>query len=148
MANKYDLKTVVISATANTAGVHNIGSGSAAIPAGKTRFLTYIRAEKTDPIATVATALTTAVAAVSAATNLSMISAATASAQIALPIGFPKMSVTGEAVPAKIIDTSIPDRPDIDHPILALAGGASAFMVLQVKAAGPAARIFAQYYDE
>jgi hypothetical protein len=41
---------------------------------------------------------------------------------------------------------SIPDRPDIDHPILAVAGG-STLMGIYVPS-GPACRIFAQYYDE
>jgi len=75
-----------------------------------------------------------------------MISVATASAQIALPLGIPQVSGTGSR--GRVTGVSVPDRPDIDHPILSLVGGASAYMVVAVHENAPSTRIFAQYYDE
>jgi len=157
MANKYDLKMAVMSIAADAGVMTTIGAkvGSGIIASGKTRFLTYIRIERTANClgATVATGhnggcMVCAPSGISGAAKFATYTASTALSEAVLPFGLaPTQSNT--SVPmgiAAAMVQSIPDRPDIDHPLIAVVGGSS-LLGIHV-ATGPACRIFAQYYDE
>lgn len=164
MANKYDLKTAIMSIAAGGEVFTTIGAkvSSGVIASGKTRFLTYIRINRTANV-NVVTAVTGHSAAdgggcmvcgVSgcngAASFAAFTTIATALTEGMLAIGLPHVTGLSDGgtcrVPSEALVQSIPDRPDINHPILAVAGG-STLMGIYVPS-GPACRIFAQYYDE
>jgi hypothetical protein len=164
MANKYDLKTAIMSIAAGGEVMTTIGAkvGSGVIASGKTRFLTYIRVNRTANV-NAASAVTGHSAAdgggcmvcglsgMNGAASFATFSMATAMTDGMLAIGLQHvtgMSDAGAQVtpPEAALVQSMPDRPDIDHPILAVGGG-STLMGIYVPS-GPACRIFAQYYDE
>jgi len=152
MANKFDIKTMIGSATVGASSCHQIGS---AIPTGKTRFLTYIRVERAGKIATDTSVpiLSVAVGSVSdsAAAHATALGVSNVSAGGLLWLGLAGITRTAanaDPLADHVFINHIPDRPDVDHPILSLAGTATNFMMVGVKASGAAATIFAQYYDE
>jgi len=164
MANKYDLKTAVMSVASDANVLTAIGSkiSSGIISSGKTRFLTYIRITRS-AVASGCTAITGHIGSVANGAVFNMTSmggiasfaagsAATAVSEAVLPIGLQYVNisdVSGTAVYAAdgALVQSIPDRPDINHPILAITGTGSNFLGIYVPS-GPGCRIFAQYYDE
>lgn len=145
MANKYDLKTVVANVGV-ASGLTNIGTN---IPAGKTRFLTYIRLERSVVgRASTLTGVTGMVVSVAESDlKVSELSAGTA-------LVFGLAGVSAEAgsccnVPDIGYVNSIPDRPDVNHPILSMVGAGSTWMTFAtISAVGATASLFAQYYDE
>jgi hypothetical protein len=157
MANKYDLKTAVMSIAADASVMTTIGAkvGSGIIASGKTRFLTYIRIERTARClgATVATGhsgncMVCAITGISGAAKFATYTASTALSEAAMPFGLAPTQ-SNVSVPMGITAAmyqNTPDRPDIDHPLIAVGGGSS-LMGIHVPS-GPACRIFAQYYDE
>ena len=160
MANKYDLKTALMSVASDGAVMTTIGAkvGSGIIASGKTRFLTYIRVNRTS-VASGMTAVTgytdggiivCGLSSISGAAEFGTYSAATAMTDGMLGISLQHVNMSDISAPGMppqvALVQNIPDRPDIDHPILAVGGG-SALMGVYVPS-GPACRIFAQYYDE
>ena len=152
MANKHDLQYMFASSVASNAAT-NIGG---AIAAGKTRFLTYIRVTKTDD-ATYAYASTAGGHVVVAPHS------AVASGQVTdfwasrtLGIVLPNISACSDAgYPAEALQQAIPRTPNMDHPILSVAGGASSYMLVGNGERSTVALasvcmvdIFAIYYDE
>ena len=147
MANKYDLMSFYASNTANASHATHIGG---LIPAGKTRFLTYIRIERATAVSLAS--LITGVTALIGSVAYSNATGVEVSAGVLMALHLQNVS---NAVGSSIMGieeasyrTQIPDRPDIDHPILAVAGGASNWMQLCVIGTGPGTTVFAQYYDE
>ena len=151
MANKHDLQYVYASGVASNAAT-NIGG---AIAAGKTRFLTYIRVSRSGG------------ASMGASTNGGHVvvapHSAVASGQVTdfwasrtLAVVLPNASAASNASLAnKAIVQEIPRTPNMDHPILSVAGGASSYMVVGNGEASTVALaaidevdIFAIYYDE
>jgi len=160
MANKYDLKTAIMSIASGGEVFTTIGAkvSSGVITSGKTRFLTYIRIDRTSNVYgdTAVTGHSMAdgggcmVCGLSgingAASFAAFTTIATALTEGMLAIGLVHMSSVSGPPAEGALHSNIPDRPDVDHPILAVGGG-STLMGIYVPS-GPACRIFAQYYDE
>jgi len=144
MANKYDLKTAVAVVGGASSGVYNIGTN---IENGKTRFLTYIRLERN---AATSTVNVTGLTAMVVSTAKSDMSVSNLSAGTALVMGLPAISGTSASgVPEIAFVNCIPDRPDVDHPILSMIGAGSTWMTFApISSPGVEALLFAQYYDE
>lgn len=145
MANKYDLKTWTKTAlTAGTAAATNIGSS--VVPAGKTRFLTYIRVQRDGvPVTSIpVTSLLVGVGSI-ATSNPKGASILKATA-LKLPIYLLAASKTlGAGLSDRVYSQEL--RGSIEHPILSVAGGS--FMgIAASKTAAQKATVFAQYYDE
>lgn len=155
MANKYDFQTVIIpSITGGASGVHSIGT---AIPAGRTRFLTYIKVERASNLENTGVTNVTGIIASTgdsaAALNYSDLYSELTSGLVRLQVKLHGMSTaagsgqSGVGMPGICARTEI--EGTMDHPILAIAGGASAYMVYAHGAAAAGSmRLFAQYYDE
>ena len=153
MPNKHDLKTVFQSLTANAEDAVVIAEVStvSAVPTGKTRFLTYLKIERTLGISAEdgATGLTAVMASVATASNLSSPASAVVAGKLYAGLAGVSASTVSTFVP--IVDASvkveIPETgPDMENPIISVAGGSC--MVLHVNDGGPAAQLIAQYYDE
>lgn len=148
MANIFDLQTTAQSNTGSATHHFNIGG---AIPAGKTRFLTYVRIEKNAQKAlnTGVSGITCLIAGVeysnASGTEIS------ASSRAKLPLYVQGVNMSSDSAPAGMPNESwmkeIPDNPDITHPLIAVTGGASSWMAVQIYS-GAASRFFAVYYDE
>lgn len=146
MANKYDLETKVVPDTDAAAACWTTNIGDA-VPAGKTRFLTYLRvarkADITMGIAGLLSQIEVAVACYS--TNASTVTSYTTMlADAKVLVRLPLMSMT-TAVGTVDADLVQEVKGSIDEPILTVA--ASNFMMLGA-ASGATATILAQYYDE
>lgn len=150
MANKYDLKSVYISNIANISGTFSIGE---LIPAGKTRFLTYLRVERAGAVTSAAT-LITGMSAIVASTPIAGTHASCEMSDVSggalMPLHLAGITAASGAggLPNAVFANQIPDRPEINHPLISVAGGASAYMAVGVHAVAPAVKMFAQYYDE
>ena len=145
MANKFDLVSYYQSMTDDTKMAYSIGG---AVPAGKTRFVTYIRIERTEEAYPSDCSGLTGVLGV--ASNLTALSAVSAIAAVlsgaVLEAGLAQMSAgSGVSLSPLCMMNQIPDRPNMDHPLLSLGSGKYLYYGL-TKA--PAASIFVQYYDE
>lgn len=147
MANKYDLQSFYVSNTAGASHSTHIGG---LIPAGKTRFLTYIRIERSAGASVVS--IITGITALVGSVAYSDATGVEVSAGALMPLHLQQVSNAVGSGIALINEASyrnqMPDRPDINHPILSVAGGASNWMQLCVISAGPGTTAFAQYYDE
>jgi len=146
-ANVFDLKTQYESITANTSLTTHIGGR---IPAGKTRFLTYIKIERGSQtvVETEVTGISALIGSVaySNATGLEM------SVGALLGITLQTIAMSDESgvrnVPNGVFVRELPKNPGIDKPLLSVVGGASSWMGLCVYGAdGPAGRVFAEYFD-
>lgn len=148
MANKFDLNTVTSQAAAGATNTFNIGG---LIPAGKTRFLTYIRIDRTasPPVGTRASGTSGLVAGSTAFYVAASVTNASAARKLAINLPAIVMSTNSGArgLPNIAFVNAIPETPDMNNPLISIAGGTSSYMCVSVKA-GPANRIFAQYYDE
>ena len=145
MANKYDLKTwAKLNLTTATVAGTNIGSG--VVPTGKTRFLTYIRVQRTGTTITSLAVGSMLLAIASIATSKPTAASALKATALLLPIHLPGASKTlGEGMLDQVYSQEI--RGSIENPILSVGGGA--FMgIMGSKTAGKTADVFAQYYDE
>ena len=148
MANKYDLNYVYASGVASNAAT-SIGG---AIAAGKTRFLTYIRVTRTGDYMGASIGGHVMVGPHSAAATGS---ASDFIASRTLSIILPVAANGSHTMTDSAIVQEVPETPDMNHPILSVAGGSSSYML-----AGNAASsqtdatctapvdIFAIYYDE
>ncbi len=140
MANKYDLKTWMIK-TAASGTLTNIGG---TIDSGKTRFLTYLKVEKSDPVGSgCGSTIEVLIASQTAATTPT---AAVVSAGAKLPIRIARASAatTVGNYPHNVM-REMPDSPSLEHPLMSVTG--SGWMSLIVRS-GPAMCVFATYYDE
>ena len=153
MANKYDLKTVYRSITSGSSGpvyiVTNDISTTSAVPAGKTRFLTYIRLERNAPasIGSLTTGYNGVIASLATASNVtSYASAVSGGGKLSVDLLAVNAS-TGSAVglPEASLRCVVPKRPSMDNPILSVAGGSC---MVFYHSSGPAVHLYAQYYDE
>ena len=145
MANKYDLVTFYQSMASTGSTPISIGG---AVPAGKTRFVTYARVAKTENIkVSDCSGLTGVLGVASNLTALSAISAiATVLSGAVLEAGLAQMSAgSGVSLSPLCMMNQIPDRPDMDHPLLSVGAGKYLYYGLSD---APAASIFVQYYDE
>lgn len=146
MANKYDLVTVV--ASAQGSDVYSIGG---AVPAGKTRFLTYIRINKIDvspAVATIASASTGIVCCeAQTAVDLSYSQCSNIKLPIMLHGCYSSDGQGARALPDVLLENSIPKRPNMDNPIIAVTGGAATVAMVVALNSGPQVQILAQYYD-
>jgi len=142
MANKYDLKTWSKIGLKASTGASGTNIGSSAVPAGKVRFLTYIRVTRSG--------INGAAAVVSLAMGIGEVTTSKPQAAsvlnadyLKLPIRFTKTSKT--AVPESSFIQEI--RGSIEHPILSVASekymGINASLTL-----AELSDVFAQYYDE
>ena len=144
MANKYDLKTwVKRGLTASSTASNSTNIGGSVVPTGLTRFLTYIRVNRTglDPNKTAANSLVigigeTGTASTTAATLL-------AAAYLKLPITFARISKTTSLDQVLVQEM----QGSIEHPILSIAAGNYGGIAAS-KTNGETVDIFAQYYDE
>jgi hypothetical protein len=143
MANKYDLKTwVKRGLTASSTASNSTNIGGSVVPAGMTRFLTYIRVNRRgiNP----ALAITSLVIAVGETGTASTTAASLLGADyLKLPITFVKASKL--AVPETALVQEI--QGSIEHPILSIAAGNYGGIAAS-KTNGQVIDIFAQYYDE
>jgi len=147
MANKYDLKTWNKAALASTAAAAANGTniGSEVVPAGKTRFLTYIRVNRTPVKGTCVSAyVTVRIASVthSKPSHTQMVSGL--KMMIQLPSVSKGTPSSGNVVLEQVL------RGSVDHPILSVAGGNC--MGINTSNAGGAGEqdvdVHAEYYDE
>jgi len=155
MGNKFDFQTVIIpSITGGASGVHSIGT---AIPAGRTRFLTYIKIERASTLensgVTGVTGIIASTGNTAVALNYSNLYSETTSGLVRLQLKLHNMSTGGGSGQSGAGMPDITARTELlgtmDHPILAVTGGASAYMVYAHGASVVASqRLFAQYYDE
>ena len=145
MANKYDLVTFYQSMASTGSTPISIGG---AVPAGKTRFVTYARVAKTENIkVSDCSGLTGVLGVASNLTALSAIStiAATVSGTV-LTLGLAETSgASATGIPNLALMNQCPDRPDMDHPLLSVGSGKYLYYG---RPKVPAASIFVQYYDE
>lgn len=145
MANKFNLETVM---TVNGAAASAVISIGTAVAAGKTRFLTYLKIERSARMSggevTGATAAIVSAAETAAGLTYSEIST------FKMPLQLHALSntsgISGINNPGILAEAKIPNKPNMNHPICAVTGGASSYMVLAINS-GPATRIFAQYFD-
>lgn len=146
MANKYDLVNVVVSA--HGSDVYNIGG---AVPSGKTRFLTYIRISKRDisPVAATIASGCTGIVCCEAQTAVDLTYCQCSNIKLPLMLhGCYSSDQQGtRALPDVVLENSIPKRPNMDNPIIAVTGGAATVAMVVALNSGPTCRIFAQYYD-
>ncbi len=140
MANRHNLKTWMIK-TAASGTLTNIGG---TIDSGKTRFLTYLKVEKSDPVGSGAgSTVEVLIASQTAATTPT---AAVVSAGAKLPIRIARVSaVTGVCNYPHPHTRTMPGKPSLEHPLMSVTG--SGWMSLIVRS-GPAMCVFATYYDE
>lgn len=128
MANKYDIKTanvVIGTATANTT------FGIGAVPEGKTRFVTFVKA-----VNRFIGAGTT--------NNLYLISyTASQVASLASAITNKKLTQDFFAT-ASVAPVMIPEKPDLESPLFTVAGGNH----LAGRTSRGNVDVFVQYYDE
>jgi len=146
MTNKFDLVTVMTNLGAGASEVISIGG---AVSSGKTRFLTYIKISRAATLLGSAATDVTAIV-VSAAESAAGLTFSEISTTGKLPMHLAgQLNCSGESglvYPEVVAEVHAPNKPNMNHPICSVIGGASAFMVLAVQS-GPATRIFAQYYD-
>lgn len=147
MANKYDLTYQCESVSASISFCTHIGG---LIPAGKTRFLTYLRVDRCahQPALTNITGQTALVASV-AISNAALAQVSAATTKIPIYLQYVGMSSDSAVVspPNGSFMKEIPENPDINKPLISVAGDTSAWMTLGVRS-GPESRIYAAYYDE
>ena len=143
MANKFDLVSFHQSMDTNTKMAYSIGG---AVPAGKTRFVTFVRIELTEEVQSNSSGVTGVLGVASNLTALSAISAiATVLSGAAIPMHLAEASGANPGFIDKQIMNQMPDRPDMDHPLLSVGAGKYLYYGLTD---APAASIFVQYYDE
>lgn len=147
MANKFDLNTFTTHVTAGASCTLDIGG---AVAAGKTRFLTYLRVDRERTVSEGTGA--TGASVIIGSNAASGIEYDDVTSNLILPLKLYDMPSSGGAgkqereMPDRVFANYTPDRPDIEHPICTVTG--AAYMMLSKEAAGPAIRVFAQYYDE
>ena len=144
MATKHDIVTFFKSITTDAKAAVSIGG---AVPTGKTRFVTYARIERTERVISGFSGLTGLLCEAPNKTTLSSIS----SYASAVSVGKLQLNLAGcsasshAAIPDIGMVNQVPDRPDVDHPLLSIAGGK--YMYFAVPKI-PAASLFVQYFDE
>jgi len=146
MANIHDLKTEAISIAVGASMSTNIGGN---IPTGKSRFLTFLRVERTSAILRT-TALSGSTFNVGSHAN-SAADAGDISTIRAFGLRLHYTEINTQACqamyPAKAFVNQSGNRPNINHPLCVVAGGASSYMMLARDISGPQVLVFAQYYD-
>lgn len=146
MANKYDLKTWVrqsLVGPATQSALSNMCIGSNTAATGKTRFLTYIRVQRS---AITLSTLTSLIVGISdATTSIPSGSTIFATGNQKLNFYFP----SAVSAPAGNIAGMVQEiRGTIDHPIIAVAGGTYMGIGVGTGALGSSVGVFAEYYDE
>lgn len=147
MANKYDLQYWHQSITGSQSFSSTIGG---LIPAGRSRFLTFLRIERAEnpAVATNVTGLTGLVASVS----LSNATCTEASAGRLFNIYLHGVAMSNDSAvvtpPDETFVIQIPEEPHIEHPIVRVAGGASSWMMFASYSTCAQAHVYATYYDE
>jgi len=148
MANKWDLTTVTWSCTGGASSSQNIGG---LIPAGRTRFLCYLRIEESRILSAGLTTSGASWTVGSCALTAVSHGDCSAGALYNMKLWAYERSTTGamQKTPRNTYLGYFPRNPgQIEHPIVSMAGGTSAFMIISRSNAGCSAQCFAQYYDE
>ena len=144
MANKWDLKSAVVTAVGATAP----SAIGAKIADGKTRFVTYIQVRKISSKATGLTAVDFMVGSVpiaSAASSTSLaLTAISAGKKLALNMG--KVTGATNLIQGQAFVQDIPSVPSIEHPIMSVTG--EGWLAAIKSTAGAALSLFVNYYDE
>jgi len=147
MANKHDLKYQLESVTAGASLSTHIGGR---IPAGKTRFLTYLRVEHRIHIAegsdvTGVSVLIGSVAGSDAAYT-------TISAGRMLGLFLNSVSMSNDSSAQELLDEhllqQLPKNPDMGAPLLSKVGGASSWLMIGVPRSCAESTVLAAYFDE
>lgn len=147
MANIHDLKTWYNSTSSAASLATNIGGN---IATGKTRFLTYIRIERSEIASNGAISLSgTSFLVGSHAHSSVSFNDMTGVANFAIALAeLEQSSLEKNAnIPDNVLSIHFPGTPDMNSPICQVTGGSSSYMMLCRSNAGPQTRIFAQYYD-
>jgi len=146
MANKFDLVYWHQSVTASESFTSTIGG---LIPAGRSRFLTFLRIERA-PNQVVDTAMTAFTGMIgSVAFSNATCTEASAGRLINIYLHGVGMSTDSMVMtpPDDAYVAQIPELPHIEHPIVRVAGGTSSWMMFAAHT-GTTANIYAIYYDE
>ena len=144
MANKWDLKSVIVTAVGDEAP-SAIGSK---IPEGKTRFVTYIRTRRIGANKSCLTAVDLIVASVPIASAASSTSLALTaiSAGKKLVVNMPKVTGATNLIDGRGVTEDIPNTPSLEHPIMSVTG--EGWLAAIKTTAGAALSLFVNYYDE